>query len=63
VNIQKSVIKISVISCLIPIFFLGMYSFILTQNETKRREQEKIELIFASEKKQLKLIVDKNLKI
>ncbi len=58
-NIQKSVIKISVISCLIPIFFLGMYSFILTQNETKRREQEKIEFIFASEKKQLKLINDK----
>ena len=58
-NIQKSVIKISVISCLIPIFFLGIYSFILTQNETKRREQEKIEFIFASEKKQLKLINDK----
>ncbi|UUV18948.1 diguanylate cyclase [Fusobacteria bacterium ZRK30] len=58
-NIQKSVIKISVISCLIPIFFLGIYSFFLTQNETKRREQEKIELIFASEKKQLKLINDK----
>ncbi|MCS5421502.1 MULTISPECIES: diguanylate cyclase [Psychrilyobacter] len=58
-NIQKSVIKISVISCLIPIFFLGMYSFFLTQNETERREQEKIEFIFASEKKQLKLINDK----
>lgn len=58
-NIQKSVIKISVISCLIPIFFLGIYSFFLTQNETKRREQEKIEFIFASEKKQLKLINDK----
>jgi len=45
-----------VISCLIPIFFLGIYSFLLTQSETKKREQEKIEFIFASEKKQLKLI-------
>lgn len=52
-------IKISVISCLIPIFFLGIYSFVLTKDETNKREQEKIECIFSSEKKQLKLIVDK----
>ena len=58
-NIQKSVIKISIISCLIPIIFLGMYSFFLTKREAQNREEGKIEFIFRTERQRMTLINEK----
>ncbi len=49
-NIRKNVIKISIISALIPIFFLGTYGYFLVKNKIGENEMEKIELVFYSQK-------------
>ena len=49
-NIRKNVIKISIISALIPIFFLGTYGYFLVKNKISENEMEKIELVFYSQK-------------
>lgn len=55
-NIQKSVIKISIISCIIPIFLLGSYGYLITKNEVQKYEMEKIELMFDVQKPKLEWI-------
>ena len=59
-NIKKNIIKISIISALIPIFFLGTYGYFLVKNKMDRSEMEKIELVFHSQKSEFNLIFNKS---
>ncbi|MCS5420603.1 MULTISPECIES: sensor domain-containing diguanylate cyclase [Psychrilyobacter] len=59
-NIKKKVIKISIISALIPIFFLGTYGYFLVKNKIDESEMEKIELMFHSQKSEFNLIFNKS---
>ena len=59
-NIKKKVIKISIISALIPILFLGIYGYFLVKNKIDENEMEKIELMFHSQKSEFNLIFNKS---
>ncbi len=59
-NIKKNIIKISIISALIPIFFLGIYGYFLVKNKMDESEMEKIELMFHSQKSEFNLIFNKS---
>ena len=59
-NIKKKVIKISIISALIPILFLGTYGYFLVKNKIDENEMEKIELMFHSQKSEFNLISNKS---
>jgi len=59
-NIKKKIIKISIISALIPILFLGIYGYFLVKNKIDENEMEKIELMFHSQKSEFNLIFNKS---
>jgi diguanylate cyclase (GGDEF)-like protein len=59
-NIKKNIIKISIISAFIPIFFLGTYGYFLIKNKIDESEMEKIELMFHSQKSEFNLIFNKS---
>lgn len=59
-NIKKNIIKISIISAFIPVFFLGIYGYFLVKNKIDESEIEKIELMFYSQKSEFNLIFNKS---
>ncbi|UUV17688.1 diguanylate cyclase [Fusobacteria bacterium ZRK30] len=59
-NIKKKVIRISIVSALIPVLFLGIYGYFLIKNKIDESEMEKIELMFHSQKSEFNLIFNKS---